>query len=361
MAENKVNYQSVVETDGFRTFVSVNTPNFSKMDNCAIASDICDSGLESMGGLEVSSNTWHSDIEKTVVSNRTTAECFSNSPDLIDEFCKLSVHNDFDDEGVECESIGAMSGDNLDSQTYNNVSRELINENSNDLEVDLCQRDDDGDTILHVAIIGEMKPVALTLISVCTQTSWLNIQNYLLQTALHLAVLTGQNEIVDALIKLGVDVTLRDHQGNTALHLSCKLGNFAAVQTIIKHLVHDVNKRNEIFNMRNCDGLTCVHIAAMNRKFCILKYMFANGADINVSDAKSGRTALHNAVETNDVQLVNFLLSYSKINVDCKTFSGETPLVVAYWRNFRRIIKMLKSRGAFFSYDMVENIFSGLT
>ena len=87
----------------------------------------------------------------------------------------------------------------------------------------------------------------------------------------------------------------------------------------------------------------------------IMGHLFAKGADVNMGDAKSGRTVLHYAAEEKDAQTLSLLLTHKEIDVDCKTFKGETPLVMAYWRNYTDIVKRLRSKGAYFSYDVIED------
>lgn len=224
-----------------------------------------------------------------------------------------------------------------------------------EVEVDLYERDEDGDTVLHVAIVNLMSEVALALIDLAVDSECLDTQNYLLQAPLHLAVLTGQISIVRALINNGANVTLRDQQGNTPLHIACRKGDRDSVSVLVQSFGSDVNKRAKYFSMKNCDGLTCVHVAAQYKEFIILGHLFAKGADVNAGDAKSGRTMLHYAVEKKDIETVSLLLTHPAIDVDCKTFKGETPLVLAYWRNYQDIVKRLKSKGASFSYDLVED------
>lgn len=50
------------------------------------------------------------------------------------------------------------------------------------------------------------------------------IENCCLQSALHLAVMTNQIEIVEYLIIAGANVELLDFKGNTIAHLACYEG-----------------------------------------------------------------------------------------------------------------------------------------
>ena len=63
--------------------------------------------------------------------------------------------------------------------------------------------------------------------------SFLDLKNNLLQTALHLAVLTGQYQIVRMLITRGANLEIRNQNGDTALHLACKRGDIKSVCALI--------------------------------------------------------------------------------------------------------------------------------
>lgn len=304
-----------------------------------------DSGMISMGSSYCS-------MEPVSRADKTPVQCSDAAKD--DEVSRklggLSITDD--DEGVDTSmSYSSMSFDSETAQT-SVPEQEIV---ATEIEVDLYQRDEDGDTILHVAIVSLFKETALALIELVEEIDCLNIQNNLLQTPLHLAVLTGQVDIVRGLVKKGVDVTLRDQQGNTALHIACRNGDKDAVSRLVQSFGNDQTRRVKYFAMKNCEGLTCMHIAAQKKEFIILGHLFAKGADVNIGDAKSGRTMLHYAVERKDIETVSLLLTHPKIDVDCQTFKGEAPIVMAYWRNYQDIVKKLKAKGAFFSYDLVED------
>lgn len=57
----------------------------------------------------------------------------------------------------------------------------------------------------------------------------------LLQTALHLAVVTNQPQLLDRLLKAGADPLLVDNSGNTPLHIACKRGSLACFGVITQN------------------------------------------------------------------------------------------------------------------------------
>ncbi|KAK7075071.1 hypothetical protein SK128_019921 [Halocaridina rubra] len=74
----------------------------------------------------------------------------------------------------------------------------------------------------------------------------------------------------------------------------------------------------------NC-GQTCIHIAAQGGHKDILQHLTWYGADINAKEGKSGRTALHYAVENRDQTLVAFLTESCKASMTLETYAGLTP------------------------------------
>ena len=198
--------------------------------------------------------------------------------------------------------------------------------------------------------------IALRLIELLPlQSKCLNITNNIGQTALHLSVLTDQGKITRALILKGCDVVIKDKQGNTALHIACAKGDEKLVRYLINLYQTDTSTIGALFKVMNNDGFTCLHLAAQGKYYKVMAHLFAVGANVNVFDGRSGRTVLHYAVEENDEEFVKSLLTHPSINVNCETVKKETPVYLAYWRNYKTILKSLRANGADFSYDIVGN------
>lgn len=292
---------------------------------------------------EFRSNFQDSGVYSMVSIDKCPVQC-SDINKLSDQIRDIGISAD--DEGFSMKSFKSFDSESSQISVPEPEPAEI--------EIDLNATDEDGDTLIHVAIVSLMSESALALIDIAIDSDCLNIQNYLHQCPLHLAVLTRQTEIVKALIEKGANVTLRDQQGNTPLHIACRMGDRDSVMALVKSFGDDVSGRKEYFAVRNCEGLTCVHVASQYKEFLILGHLFAKGADVNIGDAKSGRTILHYAAENKDMATVTKLLTHRNIDVDCKTFKGETPLVLAFWRNAEDIVKKLMSKGAEFSYDLFE-------
>ena len=64
-----------------------------------------------------------------------------------------------------------------------------------------------------------------------------------------------------------------------------------------------------------------------------------------MQDGRSGRTVLHYAVESGDLEAVRFVLQ-CRANVNAPTFDGSTPLKLAVGRGFHAAANLLVQCGA---------------
>lgn len=209
---------------------------------------------------------------------------------------------------------------------------------------DLQNQDEDGDSVLHMAIIecdtklAEYYIINVRLLS-CSHL--LDLQNNLFQTPLHLAVITKQYDIVDLLVRNGASVDIRDNNGNTPLHVACREGDFDCVKILL-----GAKNIKKSLNMHNYDGLTSLHLAVLRKPYPTVNILLYAGADINIQDGKSGRTILHYAVESNDKILVSQLFKYPELNINAVTFGGVTSYCLADDQNNELMKNILRRNGA---------------
>ncbi|KAK3600928.1 hypothetical protein CHS0354_004135 [Potamilus streckersoni] len=220
--------------------------------------------------------------------------------------------------------------------------------------VDLSELDQDGDSLINQAIIHDCRELCMVLICLAPNVECLNRVNRLRQTPMHLAILTNQLEIAEALVIRGADLSSQDFRGNTPLHLACRDGKLDAVRALLKFGQERMGQSLEI---RNVDGLTCFLLAvqAPENRLGILEALLDAGANVNTIDAKSGRTTLHFAADNRDLELLNFLLKCSDIDVHLESFDGKTALYMAFWRNFEDVVKILRRNGAVYDYNKLNN------
>ncbi|XP_038611973.1 NF-kappa-B inhibitor alpha [Tachyglossus aculeatus] len=198
---------------------------------------------------------------------------------------------------------------------------------------------DDGDSFLHLAVIHEEKALALEVIHrVQGDLAFLDLQNNLQQTPLHLAVITGQPEIAETLLKAGCDPELRDFRGNTALHLACEQGCLAAVGVLTQYC--QTQHLHSVLQASNYNGHTCLHLASIHGYLAIVERLVSLGADVNAQEPCNGRTALHLAVDLQNPDLVSLLLKCGA-DVNRVTYQGYSPYQLTWGRESSSIQQQL--------------------
>lgn len=75
------------------------------------------------------------------------------------------------------------------------------------------------------------------------------IENMIFQSALHLAVLTNQCEIIESLMIAKANGELLDYDGNTAIHLACYSGFLDCLNILSKYLT-----LSKLLDIINYDG-----------------------------------------------------------------------------------------------------------
>ncbi|XP_077018053.1 NF-kappa-B inhibitor epsilon [Tamandua tetradactyla] len=205
---------------------------------------------------------------------------------------------------------------------------------------------EDGDTLIHLAVIHEAPAVLLCCLALLPQEV-VDIQNNLYQTALHLAVHLDQPGAVQALVLKGASRVLQDRHGDTALHVACQRQHLACARCLLEGQPEPGRRPPHSLDLQlqNWQGLACLHIATLQRNRQLMELLLQNGADIDAQEGTSGKTALHLAVETQERALVQFLLQ-AGARVDARMLNGCTPLHLAAGRGLRSISSTLCEAGA---------------
>ncbi|XP_008306754.1 nuclear factor of kappa light polypeptide gene enhancer in B-cells inhibitor, alpha b [Cynoglossus semilaevis] len=186
---------------------------------------------------------------------------------------------------------------------------------------------EDGDTLLHLAIIHEAKDYVKAMVDVSKNTDFLNKQNDLRQTPLHLAVITNQADVCHHLLVSGCDPSLVDNRGDTPLHIACRHGNLVCFSVITQFC--QAERLQTVMAACNYNGQNCLHLASVHGFLLLVENMVQLGADINAKEQHNGRSALHLAVDQQNLSLVQLLLKQGA-DPNLLTSGGHSPYHLTY-------------------------------
>lgn len=205
--------------------------------------------------------------------------------------------------------------------------------------------------ILHLAIIHQSRNLQLlkclfTIAKVIPEDI-INHVNISKQTVLHLAAKYGSPTIHNFL-DAGCNPNHKDINGCTVVHYAVLYNNIDCLNELVKF-----QQKYEVdFNILNFEGLSPLHLAVKNGHDNIVKILCKGDLNINITDGKTGRTALHYAVEFCP-SLAKILLNQSEIIADLQDYNGTTPLNLAYHYDHQEIIKILNTEN---SVSLIENV-----
>ena len=179
----------------------------------------------------------------------------------------------------------------------------------------LTERNESGDNLLHsMAVYGYTNLVQEILANVPALAS---IPNNSTHYPIHAAILNAQHDCAKYLISVEKVGQLVDVKGRNALHYAAKYGDQDMVQICVKSTIgiNSVDKRLQ----------TPLILATRANNTEAMKTLLAAGADVNLRD-DIHRTALHYAVEENNINMVKILLSAEGIEVNIPDDYSQNPL-----------------------------------
>ncbi|XP_061650522.1 nuclear factor of kappa light polypeptide gene enhancer in B-cells inhibitor, alpha b [Phyllopteryx taeniolatus] len=199
---------------------------------------------------------------------------------------------------------------------------------------------EDGDTLLHLAIIHEAKDYIRKMIELSKNTDFLDVQNDQRQTPLHLAVITNQSDVCQRLLADGCDPTLVDDSGDMPIHIVCRHGNLLCFSVLTQFCRPE--HLQTMMAACNYQGQNCLHLASVHGFLSLVENLVDLGADVNSKEQRNGRSGLHLAVDQQNLSLVRLLLKKGA-DPNLLTFGGHTPFHLTYGRGNDDIKKELYS------------------
>ncbi|KAK6358787.1 hypothetical protein TWF730_008106 [Orbilia blumenaviensis] len=191
------------------------------------------------------------------------------------------------------------------------------------------------------------------------------------QTPLLLAAAGNYTTVVEMLLNRGADLEVKDRKGQTPLLLAVKLGHTAVVEMLLNRgadpdakdkwgqtplllavkegytaIVEMILNRKVDLEIKDGEGQTPLLLAAAENYTAVVEMLLNKGADFEYKDYL-GRTALLSAAEQGHYAIMEMLLNRGA-DFEVKNFWGKTPVLSAAWQGFTDVMKMLLDRGADF-------------
>ena len=190
----------------------------------------------------------------------------------------------------------------------------------------------DGYTALHHSCIYGHVDVVRTLVK---HKANVNARTDRGDTPLTLAARNDNDNVVHALLSDSqCHVDAKGQDGYTALDCSCRYGYVDIVRTLVKH------KAN--VNARTDSGDTPLTLAARNKHDNVVHALLSDSQCLVDAKGQDGSTALHYSCRYGHVDIVRTLVNH-KANVNARTDSGDTPLILAARNKHDNVVHALLS------------------
>ncbi|MCF8473630.1 MAG: ankyrin repeat domain-containing protein [Emcibacter sp.] len=146
---------------------------------------------------------------------------------------------------------------------------------------------------------------------------------------------SADDNLVTKLIDGGVDVNKINVMGETALMIAAKNGNQEGVKSLLRH--------NALIDIKDSSGRTALIHAAQNGHLFSVKYLSEQESILSTT-TNEGNTALMLAAEKGHVDIVAFLSQYD--DIDHKNNMGDTALIMAARSGSYEVTEILLKAGA---------------
>ena len=152
-------------------------------------------------------------------------------------------------------------------------------------------------------------------------------------TAIHIAALLGLTDMVDLLMKEGLDPEQPNNDGETPAHIASQEGHTKVIELL--------EKRNpELLKVKDESGNTLITAAAINLRGELLKELMEKIPQLINEQNNEGKTALMYASEYGATDLVQTLLEAGADSL-IKDKEQKTAAILAKEWNHAEIVKLL--------------------
>ncbi|KAE8894003.1 hypothetical protein PF005_g14009 [Phytophthora fragariae] len=219
-------------------------------------------------------------------------------------------------------------------------------------ETILLGLDSNGNSLMHIAAANGSDGILTELLKPPHRDGIKTLVNVVTQdekrTALQLAALRGHIACVEILLRLeGIKADLRDRRGSNALHLALQQ-TFDIDKLVAVFITH--TPADQIYatfsSLDEGSGQSCLHTAIIKNFRQVTVAMIRSGkVQINAATRDGGWTPLHLAVITEEIDVINELLT-AGATLDAVDADGQTPLLQACLGGQLKIVRLLLNAGA---------------
>jgi len=168
----------------------------------------------------------------------------------------------------------------------------------------------------------------------------------------HLAAAVQRIDIIEALVRTGVQLDVRDRDGRNCLFHSCNTMTVADDESVDLSVVQFLVEKGCV-DRADDKGDTALYGAALNGKAACVRFLASlPGADINKGNRRK-KTPLHIACGRQQSKVIELLLSIPGIKIDAKDDKNRTPLFAAAGSKDPKCVELLlKAPGADTAFDV---------
>jgi ankyrin repeat protein len=157
------------------------------------------------------------------------------------------------------------------------------------------------------------------------------------KTALHLAALAGQKQVVELLLTGKADINMLDADGFTALHWAAMFDKSDVAGVLL------TNKAD--FNLKVAKfGWTPLRLAVIHNRLATAEILLKAGSDPNVKD-EDNIPLLHQAIISGHKGMIELLVA-NKADLNAKDSQGDSPMDEAVETGQKEIIDLMRQLGA---------------
>ena len=244
---------------------------------------------------------------------------------------------------------------------------ELIN---NDEKLDLNEKDDNNNCLIHYAILFRNIDIITLLISKKCKLDILDSDD---RSIFYIPIKFNYTDIIDILLQYSNNVIglplleLQDKYLYIPLHYAILFNNFYAIESIINkstnlnfktsleenalHLIIKSKINNKIniiksliskkinINSCNLENQNPLHLAIDDNDIDVSKLLLDNDIDINIETTNMHYTPILIASINNNIDICKLLLNY-KLNINCQDIYGNSILSYAIINKSKELIKL---------------------